>query len=89
MTRWNDDIQADLANHYQKDALRVRESFNLRFWNDERRDPENSPNYQVSGIRDRIRHQAGEAMDAISADIQRFWAILHPDVPIENVSGAR
>jgi predicted glycogen debranching enzyme len=36
MTRWNDDHQADLANHYQRDAMRVRESFNLRFWNDER-----------------------------------------------------
>jgi energy-coupling factor transporter ATP-binding protein EcfA2/uncharacterized Zn finger protein (UPF0148 family) len=36
-------------------------------------------------IRARIRQQAQAAMGAISADIQRFWAILHPDVLIEDV----
>lgn len=37
-------------------------------------------------IRNKLREQARAAMEAISTDIQRFWGILHPDVPIENVS---
>ncbi len=43
-------------------------------------------NETEQSIRNKLREQARAAMEAISTDIQRFWEILHPDVPIENVS---
>jgi energy-coupling factor transporter ATP-binding protein EcfA2 len=36
-------------------------------------------------IRDQIKKRAQAVIGAISADIQKFWAILHPEVTIEDV----
>jgi energy-coupling factor transporter ATP-binding protein EcfA2 len=36
-------------------------------------------------IRDQIRESSQSIMTAISTDVQSFWGILHPDVPIEAV----
>jgi len=38
-----------------------------------------------SAVRERIRVQAQQVIHAISADVQRMWAVLHPGEPIEDV----